>query len=214
MTNELREELIRVDAAIQATKPILARQGYTITDQQTQLRLPLVIGLMDQAMEHHEAMLLLITRDMSGSAFALARSVVEGVYRGLWINQGATDAEIQRFTQKDEIPIGMGKLAEVIDASNGTGTFFADLKKRSWDALNSYTHNGMLQLGRRFTGADLKPAYTDGQVSEIMTTVTTCILLLIMSFLALRGHANERAEVEALLMSYGPMARGNAPATP
>ncbi|HVZ61645.1 MAG TPA: hypothetical protein VG892_12745 [Terriglobales bacterium] len=201
MTNKLREELIRVEAALQAAKQILARQEYVITDQQAQLRIPLVISLIDQAIEHHEAMLLLITRDMTGSAFALARSVVEGVYRGLWINQGATHEEIQRFTQKDEISISMGKLSEVIDASNNTETFFADLKKRSWDVLNSYTHNGMMQLSRRFTGTDLQPAYTDGQISEIMTIVTTRILLLIMSFLGLRGHANERAEVEALLKS-------------
>jgi hypothetical protein len=77
MTKQLREVLLKLEAVIQATKPILGRQSYTITDQQSQLRLPLLIGLMDQVIEHHEAMLLLIAHDMTGSAFALARFIRE-----------------------------------------------------------------------------------------------------------------------------------------
>jgi hypothetical protein len=33
----------------------------------------------------------------------LARSVVEGMYRGLWIDRAATDSEVDRFVEKDEI---------------------------------------------------------------------------------------------------------------
>ena len=33
--------------------------------------------------EHHEAILILIRQEKIGSAFAMARFVVEGVYRGL-----------------------------------------------------------------------------------------------------------------------------------
>lgn len=211
MTNELREELKKVEAVIQATKPILGRQGYTITDQQTQLRLPLVLGLIDQAIEHHEAMLLLITQDMTGSAFALARSIVEGMYRGLWIDRTATDPEVEHFIKKDEIPIGMGTLAGAIDTAYGTNDAFKNLKNKSWDVLNSYTHNGMMQLGRRFTKGEAKPAYTDAQRIEIMTTVTTCILILIGAFLEHRGFVSERSEVDKLMVSYGPLSRVNAP---
>jgi len=45
-----------------------------------------VIGFIDQIIEHHESMLLLLRNGRTGSAFDLASSVVEGVYRGMWIN--------------------------------------------------------------------------------------------------------------------------------
>jgi len=169
MTNELREVLLKVEAAIQATKPILGRQSYTITDQKSQLRLPLLIGLMDQVIEHHEAMLLLIAHDMTGSAFALARPIVEGMYRGLWIDGVATDPELEHFIKKDEISVGMGKIAEAIDTAYGTNAAFTGLKKKAWGAPETgYTHNGILQVGRRFTKGEVKPAYTDGQKIEII----------------------------------------------
>src|SRR5437660_3501072 len=122
-------------------------------------------------------MLLLIRSGLVGSAFALARSIVEALYRGLWINFCATEAEVKRFADKDEIAHSMTQLAKAIDEKYHAEGFFEDLKRRSWNALNSYTHTGMLQLGRRFTGHDVKPAYTDAQVSEITTAVTTCVLM-------------------------------------
>jgi hypothetical protein len=206
MTNELREVLVKVEAAVQATKPILGRHDYTV-DAVTRLRTPLVIGFMSQAIEHHEGMLLLIMKDMTGSAFALARSIVEGMYRGLWIDRAATDSEVDRFVKKDEIEIGMGTMAKAIDVAYGSGDAFSDLKKRSWDALNSYTHNGMLQLGRRFTKAEAKTSYTDAQKSEIMETVTTCILILVGSFLDQRGFVKERNEIDQVMTGYGPLFR-------
>jgi hypothetical protein len=58
MTNELREQLIKVEAVVQATKPILARHEYTTANPRT----PLTIGLIDQMIEHHEAMLVLVSK--------------------------------------------------------------------------------------------------------------------------------------------------------
>jgi len=203
---KVRERLAKAEAAIQATKLILGRNSYTV-DATTRLRTPLVIGLISQLIEHHEAMLLLIMKDMTGSAFALARSIVEGMYRGLWIDRGASDSEVDRFVEKDEIEIGMSAMAKAIDAVYDSGRSFSDLKRRSWDALNSYTHNGMLQLGRRFTKTEAKTAYTDAQRSEIMETVTTCILILIGSFLERRGLLKERDEIDQLITAYGPLSR-------
>ena len=161
MTNELRDALSRLERAIQETKPYLERQGYKIADEQAQLRTPLVIGIMSQAIEHHQAMILLIMNNMTGSALALARSVVEGMSRAMWIDRVATDAEIKRFMRTDDIDIGIGTMAERIDVAYGTGNACRSLKKMSWDLLNSYTHNGMQQIGRRFTKGEMQPCYTD-----------------------------------------------------
>ena len=146
---------------------------------------------------------MLIMHDMVGSAFALARPIVEGMYRGLWINVCATDAEIERFMNKDEIKPTIAELATAIDESYRAEGFFLNLKKRSWDALNSYTHTGMLQLGRRFTKHEVKPSYTDGQIFEITTALTTSVLLLISRFFAKQNYVETSRKVDALIESYG-----------
>jgi Family of unknown function (DUF6988) len=152
-------------------------------------------------------MLLLIRADKVGSAFALARSPVEGMYRGMWINFAATDAQVARFERNDDIGLTTTQLAQAIDAAYHAGDFFEDLKRRSWDALNSYAHTGVLQLGRRFREHNVEPAYSDGEIFEITTSVTTCILLLIGKFLAVQGHADECHAAEALTETYGPLRR-------
>ncbi len=192
----------QVEAAIEKAKAMLSSHEYP-----DDLRTVIVAGMIDQAIEHHQAMLLLIRSGKVGSAFALARSVSEGMYRGLWINLCATDAELKKFEDKDDIELGMGRLAEAIDTSYQTGGFYANLKKRSWDALNSYTHTGMLQLGRRFTGHELNPAYTEGEIFEITTSVTTCVLLLVMHFFQIQKLPDEAKAIEALIGTYGPAAK-------
>jgi hypothetical protein len=108
--------------------------------------------------EHHEAMLLLIRSGKVGSAFALARSIFEGLYRGAWILMCATDAGLEHLEKEDKFPLNMPETAKALDTKADLGSFFVDLLNRGWRALNSYTHTGLLQLGRRFTGHKLEPA--------------------------------------------------------
>jgi hypothetical protein len=197
MTNEIREHLLKVEHAIRSVIPLLTRHDEYPGDSRTAL----VIAFIAQLIEHHEAVLILIRHDMVGSAFALGRPIVEGVYRGLWINVCATDAEIERFMSKDEIRVSMAGLATAIDAGYRTKDFFQKLKTRSWDFLNSYTHTGMLQLGRRFTKQETKPSYTDGQILQMTTTLTTCLLLLISGFLTKQSRVEEATRVAALIES-------------
>jgi hypothetical protein len=170
------------------------------------LRTVMAIGFITQIIEHHGAMLLLIRGDKIGSAFALARSLVEGMYRGLWINFVATDVEVARFERTDDIGLTMTELARAIDRAYHAGHFFENLKVRSWDALNSYAHTGVLQLGRRFREHNVEPAYTDAEIFEVTTAVTTCVLLLAGKFLAVQNHPDECRAVEALVETYGPAA--------
>jgi|SRR5579859_3273020 len=204
MTKETLEHLNKVEKVIGEAKRLLSRHGYPDT-----LRTVILAGCLDQMIEHHDAMLLLMRNGKVGSAFALARSIVESMYRGLWLNFCATDAQIEQFERKDELPLTMAEMADAIDEKYRAEGFFADLKKRTWPALNSYTHSGMLQLGRRFTGQKVEPSYKDGEIAAVTTTVTTCILLLVSKFLAVQNHPEDSREVEALLGTYGPAARPN-----
>jgi len=171
------------------------------------LRTVILAGTVDQLIEHHASILLLIRSEKTGSAFALTRSVVEGMYRGLWVNFCATDRQIAKFEKDDELPLTMQGMADAIDDRYHGEGFFDDLKKRSWKAMCSYAHTGMLQLGRRFTGHELKPAYSEGEIYEVTTTITTAILTLTSKFLAVHNLADASKEAERLIESYGPVAK-------
>jgi hypothetical protein len=197
MSPETSEHLNKVELVIKKGKEILARNRF-----QRELRTLVVAASITQMIEHHEAMLLLIRNAKVGSAFALAHSIVDSMYRGMWMNFCATAAQLEKFEKDDKFPLNMTDIAAVIDEAYRGEGFFENLRKRSWPALCSYSHTGMLQLGRRFTGDKLEPSYTDGEIVEATTTVTTCILMLVGKFLAVQKCVNERAEVEALVGTY------------
>jgi len=201
MRPETTQHLNMVEGIIGKAKVILARHGYP-----DDLRSVIVMGTLTQIIEHHEAMLLLIRSNKIGSAFALVRSIVECVYRGLWINFCATDGQIQDFERDDRLPVNMTEMAQAIDAKYQAQGFFEDFRARSWAALCSYTHTGMLQLGRRFTGATAQPAYADEEIITATTTATTCILLLVGKFLAVQKYDADCQEAEGLIGTYGAAA--------
>lgn len=202
MKSETEEHLKKVEGAIAEANHILAQHDYP-----DQSRTVIVIGLLATMIEHHRAMLLLSRNGRIGSAFALARSIVESMYRGMWINVCASDAQIQAFEADDKFPVNMPDMAKAIDEAYRAHGFFEDLRNRGWAALCSYTHSGMLQLGRRFREHRVQPNYADAEIYEATTTVTTCILILAGKFLAVHNHGDESKAVEALVGHYGAAAQ-------
>ena len=209
MKPETEDHLQKIESAISEAGHILAQHDYP-DDSRTVI----VIGLLATMVEHHRAMLLLIRNGRVGSAFALARSIVESMYRGMWINACASNEQIQQFEGDDKFPVNMPDMAKAIDEAYRANGFFEDLRKRGWAALCSYTHSGMLQLGRRFREHKVQPNYDEREIYEATITVTTCILLLAGKFLAYQHHTAECKAVEALVEVYRPatLAQGAAPA--
>jgi hypothetical protein len=201
VTEELKEHLIRCEKAVQGIKPILGQHGFTADNRNLT-----VIGFISWLIEHHEAILLLTMHDMPGSASALLRPVVEGSYRALWINLPATDEEVKTFNDKDKIDLKFGDIAAALDAAYNMAGFFEGLKDRTWKHLNSYTHGGMLQIGRRFTKDEVANNYTDDEIYEMTTTATTVILLTVSSFLKRNGHNDSGEMIQGFLETYGPLA--------
>jgi len=207
MTEKLKEHLIRCEKAMQSAKPILGKFSFP-TDSRTLT----VIGFISWLIEHQESILLLITHGNAGSASALLRPVVEGAYRALWINLPATDAEVQKFNEKDKIDLEFGEIATALDSAYAMGDFFQDFKTRAWKHLNSYTHGGMHQVGRRFVNHEVANNYTEEEIYEMTTSATTIVLLTISFFLKRHGHAESGDQIQALLETYGPLADGKTPA--
>jgi Family of unknown function (DUF6988) len=207
MTGELKEHLIRCENAIQSAKAILSKQGFA-GDSRTAT----VIGLVSWIVEHQESILLLVRNDKVGSASALVRPVVEGAFRALWINLPATDEEVKKFNEKDKIDLEFGAIATALDNAYDSGNLFQDLKTRTWKHLNSYTHGGMLQIGRRFLEHEVANNYSEEEIFEMTTTVTTIVLLTISSLLKRHGHIDSGNQVQALVETYGPLVNGKKPA--
>jgi Family of unknown function (DUF6988) len=203
MTPKLREHLVKCEKAMQSAKPILGKL-YFPDDYRTTV----VIGFISILVEHQEAFVLLCVREMFGSAFALGRPIVEGMYRALWLNVCATDEELNRFIEKDDIRQTLAKLAEAIDPAHNSGDLFQRLKKNAWKALNSYTHTGMLQIGRRFTKHEVTDSYSEAEIYEMATTLTTCVLIVISRFLAKQNHPEDAKAIDALVETYAPVADG------
>jgi hypothetical protein len=110
---------------------------------------------------------------------------------------------VSRFERRDEIGMGMTELARAIDDAYHAEQLFEDLKTRSWDALNSYAHTGVLQLGRRFREHSVQPTYSDREIFEVSTTVTTCVVILASKFLAVQNHPEQSRLAERLVETYG-----------
>jgi hypothetical protein len=204
LSGTIKAHLIKCEKAVQSAKPIIGNFEFPDDYRTTTL-----IGFVSVLVEHQEAFLLLIMHRLSGSAFALVRPVVEGMYRALWLNVCATDQQLKKFNEKDEIDLTLAQMADAIDPAHNTGDFFSDFKKRSWKALNSYTHTGMLQIGRRFKGHEVVNDYSDEEIYEVATVVTTCVLLVISRFLAKQGKADAAKEIDALIVTFGPLADSN-----
>jgi hypothetical protein len=161
-------------------------------------------------------MLLLIRNAKYGSAYTLARSIFESMFRGLWFSLCATDAQLEYFEANDELPLdasgkrmNMSSMATAIDVATGRDPndlqwfSFTDLKNRGWKYLCSYTHSGLLQLDRRFWSPNGESGYSEEELVEITTTSTTCTLLLVGRFLASQNRVKESKAAEALIQTYG-----------
>ncbi len=175
------------------------------------------------ALEHHKAIWILSKLGLNGSAFALLRVVFDAYWRALWINKVATPEQIEQasrdelrfpkmgqmrayikqayFGMPDEKELTPEELAEAQRLRELGAKFFGFVKK-AWPALNSYTHSGGLQIGRRFTGDQVKANYSERDITEALTLATTALLLLLHMFFISTEHYDEVQEIHTMLRQY------------
>jgi hypothetical protein len=194
MSEALEAELKLAEDVVDGVKRILSSHKFSDDEWSTT-----VIGFIAQGIEHHAAILLLLRSELVGSGFALVRSVVEILVRGVWMTACATDAQVKKFREQDKLDLNFGEMSDAIDKACGID-FFHDFKTKSWATLNSYTHTGILQLGRRFTGDNLEPSYKEGEQIEVLRTSTIAIVLLVRPFLMRHGQKEAAVEVDKLGM--------------
>jgi hypothetical protein len=170
------------------------------------------------ALEHQEAIVLLIKAKMCGSAFALVRSVVDGMSRALWLNARATDEHIERAVEDETkfLPTLPRRLDEIqqsfflegeqeaADEAELVANGFQRLKE-SWPALCDYTHTSARQVARRFTNGDLKPNYTEEDIVGMLDLTNEAVLLFVLLFFRSMRQLPEAVLIVKLLREYRSM---------
>jgi hypothetical protein len=123
---------------------------------------------LDITCEHREAIIMLVTNRLYGSAFALIRSVFESYIRGVWLYRCASDTEIEAF-KTDKLKKNFEELVQDIEnlKEYGEGVLLR-LKQQGWRLMNSYTHTGVQQVLRRIKTDTLEPNYHDDEIEELL----------------------------------------------
>ena len=175
-------------------------QGEYADDPKTMI----TVAWLDQAMEHHEAIVKLIREKLYGSAFSLVRGIFELLFKAHWVVGCATIQEAEKIARKDTFDFpGTASMVEAVDKAFGTGSHFADIKKQGWKAMNSFTHGGLLQLTRRFSGRRVEPNYKPGEIEEVVNSTTAAILNFALLLIASPERTRQAREVEDLLIAFG-----------
>lgn len=149
----------------------------------------------------HKAILELIPRQLCGSAFALVRPCVEALIRAHVAVKGS--AEDVKGLQEDTYRTDFDKIGQWIDKAFATGILFTNFIAGAKDALHSFTHAGLSQIGRRFDGHDLKPSYDDGEIVEVIRVCTSAAWMVTNLVTIHLGFTKEANKAQEFYMEWG-----------
>jgi hypothetical protein len=113
-------------------------------------RMYAVFGFCNVALEHHHAIVHLIELDEhDSSAAALFRSLLETVHRGVWVQECATDLEVDKIRTSD---FDYGKFLPMVDTISEQLALGSkiEIPQKAWKLFNSLTHTGFAQLIRQY----------------------------------------------------------------
>jgi uncharacterized protein DUF6988 len=204
---KLMEDVTERGAEIRARlRELLARHEYT-----TDARTVLVIGAVDQALEHHEAICLLRERELTGAALAIIRLLYDAMFRALWIRAVATEEQVEQASREELNWLRIRIRDDIKRAYFGTpedpkkaaklDNLFDSLEQL-WKVLCSYTHSGALQLSRRFTFDQVKPDYSPREIAEALNSATIGLLFCLHLLFRSMGAHNEAEETVTMLGRY------------
>jgi hypothetical protein len=75
--------------------------------------------------------------------------------------------------------VNFKQIGPKIDADFGLDQLMENfLNDVTRNALHSYTHSGLLQLGRRFDGNDIKPNYSDGKIIQVVRVSSSAVFMV------------------------------------
>ncbi|MEN5316330.1 hypothetical protein ABE509_02115 [[Pseudomonas] hibiscicola] len=109
--------------------------------------------------------------EMAGPAFTLLRPMNEKFKRGTWFGFCASDAEVQAFIAKDDVP--RRNLAAEIEAHPPFDQYpiFTMLYDNAWSRFNSFTHGGGQLVGAYTLGDGIGAAFPEQDIINMLAHV-------------------------------------------
>lgn len=154
----------------------------------------LAVSCYDVVIEHHIGIAVLLRSRINGSAFALVRPLFETFVRGVWLRHCATEEQIDQYVG-DQLDLKFWLILEAVEKVDGFGAgVLSRLKKKTWRAMNSYTHGGMQQAARRNSGAYIEPDFPEEEIDEVIKLAGSFCLLAFQQ-VAIEAKRNDLAEL-------------------
>lgn len=164
MSGKLAQEIKRANEFGDQIENLVVSRGQCPTGD----RNALLIAYWSLAFDHLRGVLCLLSNSFFGSAFTLVRPIVECAVRAAVVIMGSEE-DLQRL-RNDDYRTNFSTVGKQIDTAFGTGNVFENFLNGARTSLHSYTHAGLLQLGRRFSGTDVRPNYSDEEIIEAIRT--------------------------------------------
>ena len=170
--------------------------GLRIKELPTCKRLQLAAACWHMAIEHGQAIPLLLWEEMYGSAFALQRPAIESFLRGLWLRFVAGEDQI-RSAAVDKFPRSSDINQQITDQFvEGDNSTTNEEFRVWWQELCSYTHTGAAQILSRLTENGLEPQY---DANEIRHALRLANLVQLVSAAQLAAESEDPGSAERLL---------------
>lgn len=172
MSGNIEEEIRKANTFGDAIENLVVARGQCPTGKRTTL----LMAYWSVVFELHRGILCLLSHRFYGAASALERPIIEAVVRAHVVIIGSP--EDLKLLHEDNYHTNFSTVGTEIDAAFRTGDFFQKFLTNSIKALHSYTHIGMLQLCRRFSGTDLVANFSEGEIDEVIRVSTSAVFIV------------------------------------
>ena len=196
--NKISQALVKTDLVWSQLIRLL--QAEYADDRRTML----LVGYTDLTFEHHQAIRQLVRAKLYGSAFALVRVLYDAFFRAHWMLKCASDEQVEEIATSDDFKFPkIRPMVQAIDEAYQVDTYFSDLiGDGTLAAMHSYTHSGLRQLTRRFTGHSVEPNYGEKEVLEVLnsTTIAICLMARLLTFVT--GRLEQGGSAERIMVRF------------
>ena len=151
----------------------------------------LSIALLDVAIEHSKAIVVLIENSLYASSYALVRPMFESFIRAVWIQDCANDEQIARIREKDEFPLSLGRILESVEKVKDWPGTLSNIKKVALKNMHSYTHGGSQLIARRFENGDLVHAIDNEELYGVKQFVSMLSFLSLNEIISIAKTPNK-----------------------
>lgn len=131
------------------------------------LRVKVAFTLFEIALDHHTAIIFLCLNHMRSPAFALARSLFDAAWQGVWVAYAAPSDALHRFLEGKQPPKA-GSYIKPMEKVAGIAPFFSKIYEQAYETLCSYTHGTHLQIQRWMGEEFIEAQHTDAEMAEVL----------------------------------------------